>query len=138
MSRYRDPQLQVAKIYSYLFNLGTKQGSRQEFLRGGVQKGWGGGLGVLPQEKKIQIFKFWCLKWPILTEMTVKYGIYFSFLCQQGGGGIFPPVVLSGRDRTLAETHTHISFPITVIWLTYKTDQKRQKSCKTVKRTGPG
>ena len=39
-----------------------------------------------------------CLKWHILTEMTVKYGIYFYFLCQQGGD--IPPVVLSGGVRT--------------------------------------
>ena len=30
-----------------------------------------GGLEVLPQES----FKFQCSKWPILTEMTPKYGI---------------------------------------------------------------
>ena len=45
-----------------------------------------GGLGVHPQEKKNQNFKFECLKWPILAEMTAKSGIYFNFLCQQGGG----------------------------------------------------
>ena len=31
------------------------------------------------------------LKWPILTEMTVKYGKYFNFSCQQGGEGGNPP-----------------------------------------------
>ena len=48
-----------------------------------------GGLGALPHEKKIRVFKFWCLKWSILTEITVKYGKYFNFFCQQGGG--YPP-----------------------------------------------
>ena len=58
----------------------------------GVQKGWGGvNLGV------IRVFKFRCLKWPILSEMTVKYAKYFIFSCQQGifscqqgGGGYLP------------------------------------------------
>ena len=39
--------------------------------------------------KQLQSFKFECLKWPILAEMTAKSGIYFHFLCQQGGG--YPP-----------------------------------------------
>ena len=57
----------------------------------GVQKSWGGrGLGVFLQEKKK--FKILVLKWPILTEMTVKYGIYFYFFLPT----IPPPVVLSG------------------------------------------
>ena len=38
-----------------------------------------GGLGVLPREKKIKSFKFECLKWPILTEMTAKSGVHFLF-----------------------------------------------------------
>ena len=54
----------------------------------GVQKGWGV-WGSSPRR---------CLKWHILTEMTVKYEIYFYFLCQQGGD--IPPVVLSGGVRT--------------------------------------
>ena len=64
------------------------KGFRQECLREGVQKGWGSS----PRGKKILIFQFLCLKWPILTEITVKYIIYFNFLCQQGGD---TPVVLS-------------------------------------------
>ena len=66
------------------------QGFRQDVWEGSPKEG---GLGVLPQEKKIQSFQFKCSKWPILTEMTEKYGIYFYFLCQQGG--ISPPVVPS-------------------------------------------
>ena len=58
--------------------------------RGGSKRG-GRGLGVLI---KNQNFKFECLKWPILAEMTAKSGIYFHFLCQQGG--ISPIVVLRG------------------------------------------
>ena len=57
--------------------------------------------------KQIQSFKFECLKWPILAEMTAKSGIYFHFLCQQGGGEISPPVVLRGGGGSgppLAET----------------------------------
>ena len=34
-----------------------------------------------PRRKKIQNFKFWCLKWPIWNEMTIKYGISFNFSC---------------------------------------------------------
>ena len=49
------------------------------FGRGGPQGV--GDLGVL--------FKFWCLKWPILTEMTVKYGKYFQFFLPTRGG--YPP-----------------------------------------------
>ena len=60
------------------------------------ERGWGskrgGGSEVLPQEKKIRVLKFWCLKWPILTEMTVKYGKYFNFSGQQGGDFPFPPL----------------------------------------------
>ena len=73
------------------------QGFRQECLRGGIQKGWGVWVSS-PRRKKIRVFKFWCLKWPILTEMTVKYWKYFIFFCQQGG--ISPPVALSGGVRT--------------------------------------
>ena len=40
------------------------------------------GLGVFPQEKKNRVFKFLCLKWPILTEMT---------LCGAEWGGPDPP-----------------------------------------------
>ena len=69
------------------------------FERGGPKRV--GGLGVLPHEKKIRVFKFWCSKWPILTEMTVKYGKYFKFPCQQGGiSPLAPPVVPSGGVRT--------------------------------------
>ena len=49
-------------------------------MRGGSKRR--GDLGVLPPEKKIQSFQFKCLKWPTLTEITAKYGIYFYFLCQ--------------------------------------------------------
>ena len=56
------------------------------FERGEGPKGVG--------RKKLR--KFECLKWPFLTEMTAKPGIYCHFLCQQWGGG-FPPVVLRGR-----------------------------------------
>ena len=50
---------------------------------------------------------FWCLKWPILTEMTVKYEKYYNFSCEQGRDIPPPPVVLSGGggpDPPLAET----------------------------------
>ena len=62
---------------------------------------WGGGdpkgVGVRgTQEKKIKSFKFACLKWPILVEITAKSGIFFHFHCQQGGPGN-PPVVQRGR-----------------------------------------
>ena len=45
-----------------------------------------------------QVFKFWCLKWHILTEMTAKYGNILIFLANKGG--IHPPVVLSGGSGT--------------------------------------
>ena len=63
------------------------------------RKGGPKGRGVwrsFPRRKKIQSFQFKWLKWPILTEMTAKYGICFYLLCQQGGGGGIPPVVLGG------------------------------------------
>ena len=44
------------------------QGFSQECLRGDVQKGGGSGG---------QSFKFCCLIWPILTEMTINYEILF-------------------------------------------------------------
>ena len=66
---------------------------------GGVQKVWG--VCGSPREEKKQSFKFWCPKWPILPEMTVKYEIYFYFFCQQGGD--IPPVVLSGGVRTRSD-----------------------------------
>ena len=74
------------------------------FERGGP-KGVGG--LDLPQEIKFKSFKFWCLKWPILTEMTVKYRKYFYFSCQQGGD--IPPCGAEWGVRTpppppLAET----------------------------------
>ena len=70
------------------------------FERGGPE-----GVGVWGSSHR----KFCCLKWPILTEMTVKYGIYFYFFCQQGGyppcgaewGGSGPP---PPRTPPLAET----------------------------------
>ena len=58
------------------------------FERGGGGPKRVGGLGVLPEEKKIQSFTFLCLKWPILTEKTVKYRKYFLFLPTRGG---YPP-----------------------------------------------
>ena len=58
-----------------------------------------GGLGALPQKKKIRVFTFWCLKLPILTEMTVKYGKYILIILANKGG-ISPPVVLSGGVQT--------------------------------------
>ena len=58
----------------------------------GVQKGWRVWGPPPSQEKKIQNFKFWCLKWPIWNEMTIKYGISFNFSCQQGGPGDIPPL----------------------------------------------
>ena len=60
------------------------------FERGGP-KGVGG-LGK--KEKKNQRFKFECLIWPFLAEITAKSGIYFHFLCQQGGD-----IPLCGADR---------------------------------------
>ena len=39
----------------------------------GVPKG-GGAVGRLAGEKKVQSFKFVCLKWPILAGMTAKSG----------------------------------------------------------------
>ena len=45
------------------------------FEKGGSKGGASG--GPPPGEKKFKIFQFKCLKWPILTEMTAKYGIYF-------------------------------------------------------------
>ena len=59
------------------------QGFRQECLNGGSK--WGGESGGPTTGEKIQSFKFQCLTWPILTEMTPKYGIYIFFLYQQGG-----------------------------------------------------
>ena len=54
------------------------QGFVQDCLSGGggIQKGWGS--GGPPADF---FLKFQCLKWPILTEMTAKYGIYLHFLC---------------------------------------------------------
>ena len=69
------------------------------FERRGGTKG-GGGLGAHHHEKKIRVFKFWFLKWPILSEMTVKYGKYFNFSCQQGGGDIPPPCGAEWGVRT--------------------------------------
>ena len=66
------------------------------FERGGPKGA--GGLGVLPLEEQIRVFKFLCLKKPILTEMTVKYGKYFNFSANKGG------VVLSGGLRTPPRT----------------------------------
>ena len=68
---------------------------RQEYL-----PLWGGGFqkyGLPPT------FKFEGLKWPILTEVTAIYEIYFHFVCQQGG--ITRSLVPRGRggDR-LVET----------------------------------
>ena len=57
---------------------------------------WGSpkGVGVWgrPPGEKNQIFQLYCLKWPILTEMSAKYGKYYFFLCQQGGGGGYLPL----------------------------------------------
>ena len=50
----------------------------------GVQKEWGV-LGSSPGRKS---FKFECLKWPFLAEITAKSEIYSHFLFQQGG---YPP-----------------------------------------------
>ena len=50
---------------------------------GEVQKGWGLGEVGPPQEEKS--FKCYCLEWHTSTGMTAKYGIYFYFLCKQGG-----------------------------------------------------
>ena len=80
------------KIWRHALEFLARVSSRNVWEGGGALKGVGG-LRVIPQEKKNQSFKFWCLKWPIWTEMTVKYGIYFICSCQQGG--ISPPVVLS-------------------------------------------
>ena len=60
-------------------------------LGGGGPKGVSG-LGVPPRRKEI-CFEFEWLKWPILAEM--KFGIYFRFLCQQGGISPLPPVLLA-------------------------------------------
>ena len=43
----------------------------------------------------VQNFKFKCLKWPILAEMTAKSGIYFHFtppVLLRGGGPDPPPL----------------------------------------------
>ena len=67
-----------------------------------------GVCGFTPGQQK-KIFKFVCFKWPILTGMTAKYGIYLYFLCQQegdfplsswvgGGGGSDPPTQLQRRS----------------------------------------
>ena len=56
------------------------------YERGGPKRV--GGLGILPQENKIKVFKFWCSKWPILPEMTVKYEKKKKFLPTRGG---YPP-----------------------------------------------
>ena len=61
----------------------TMQGFRQEC--GWVQKGLGV-CGSSPRRKQNQSFKFECLKWPILAEITAKSAIYSHFLCQQVGG----------------------------------------------------
>ena len=58
------------------------------FPPGMFERGGPKGVGVWgssPWRKKSRVFKFWCLKWPILTEMTVKYGKYFNFSCRQVG-----------------------------------------------------
>ena len=47
--------------------------------------------GGPPLEGNKFSFKSWCLKWPILTEITVKYGIIFILFANN-----MPPVVLSG------------------------------------------
>ena len=80
------------------------------FEWGGPKGVWGGCL--LPGEKN-RIFQFYCLKWPILTEMSEKYGKYFCFFCQQGGplwcrvGGTGPPRPL--LPETLQKTTGRVS-----------------------------
>ena len=82
-------------------------GFPQGLFERGVQKGWGV-WGSSPKEKKSQSFKFECMKWPILAEITAKSAIYSHFLCQQGGGGISPPCGAErgggSRPPPLAET----------------------------------
>ena len=60
--------------------------------------------GSSPKRKKYQSFKFECLKWPILIEMTAKSGIYCHFLCQQRGDTPPPPcgAERGGLDPSLA------------------------------------
>ena len=65
----------------------------------GVQKGWG--LGVLPQEKKNQSFKFEWSIWPILAEKKAKSGKYIFIFFANKGGGISPSVVLRGGPDPL-------------------------------------
>ena len=61
------------------------------FERGGGSKkgGWSGGPPTGENKSEFQYNQ--CLKWPILTEITAKYGTYFYLLYQQGGGG-YPPL----------------------------------------------
>ena len=73
------PKILSPRKWCMVIDVVLQQVFRQECLGGGSKR-----KGVLPQEKKKQSFQFKCLKWPILTEMTAKYGIYFYFLCQQG------------------------------------------------------
>ena len=64
----------------------NQQGFRQVCLGGGVPKGWES--GGPPRRKKSKNFE--CLKWPILTEMTAKPGIYCHFSLPTRRGG-YPP-----------------------------------------------
>ena len=53
---------------------------------------WEGETSRPPSRKKNQSFKFECLKWPILAEITAESEIYSHFFCQQGRD--IPPVFL--------------------------------------------
>ena len=51
----------------------------------GVKGGSKRGRGPPPPKKS---FKFLCLEWPMLTEMTAHYGKYLYFFAKKGG---YPP-----------------------------------------------
>ena len=65
----------------------------------------------------MQSFKFECLKWPILAEITAKSAIYSHFFCQQGGdippcgperGGPDPPGPLPGGNPDIDDKNVFL------------------------------
>ena len=66
-------------------------GYQTGFLPGMFEWGGGGGEG-----KKIRV-KFLCFKWPILTDMTPKYGIFILSAKSPPPAETLPKVIILNR-----------------------------------------
>ena len=80
-----------------------------------------GGLGFLSQKKKIQSFKFWCLKWSILTEIfdSKIWNIFLFYLptrgkhppppcdppCGAEWGDLYPPSPAGNHEFIIRSTN---------------------------------